>query len=402
MTIYQSLSYLEDLRKEEIENKVVLVRVDFNVPLDKDLEITDDTRIIAALDTIKYFLSHHCAVILMSHLGRPDGKFVDKMRLNPVAIRLERILQKKVLKLDDCIGERVEKEVKRLNPGEIILLENLRFHQEEKKNDPVFSKQLASLADIYVNDAFGAAHRAHASTAGVATYLPSYAGFLMAKEVKSLGKLLSNPEKPFISIIGGAKVSDKIEVLESLIEICDILLIGGGMAYTFLAAQDLEVGKSLLERDYIDYVKELMEKAKTGNKEIVIPKDILAAREFKEDAKSFNLPADKMELDMIGMDIGMKTIELYNQKIQNARTIFWNGPMGVYEMEKFAQGTNQIASKIASLDKEVFSVIGGGDSIAAVKKIGLSGKISHISTGGGASLEFLSGKKLPGLEVLKK
>jgi 3-phosphoglycerate kinase len=402
MAKYQSLSYLEDLKEDELENKKALVRVDFNVPLDDDLQISDDTRIIAALNTIEYLLSHHCAIILMSHLGRPEGKIVDKLRLNPVATHLGDLLRRKVIKLDDCVGEEVQKIVTELKAGEIVLLENLRFHQEEKQNDPIFSKKLASLADIYVNDAFGAAHRAHASTVGVASYLPSFAGFLMAKEVKSLAKLLSEPERPFISIIGGAKVSDKIEVLEKLLEICDALLIGGGMVYTFLAAEGYEVGKSILEKDFIDYIKKLSNEARKNNKEIIIPKDILASRKFKADAESFNISIDKMEKDMIGMDIGEVTIELFKQKIENAKTIFWNGPLGVFEMEQFAQGTNQIANKIASLDKEVFSVVGGGDSIAAINKCGLADKISHISTGGGASLEFLSGRNLPGIEVLKK
>jgi len=311
MAKYQSLSYLEDLKEDELENKKALVRVDFNVPLDDDLQISDDTRIIAALNTIEYLLSHHCAIILMSHLGRPEGKIVDKLRLNPVATHLGDLLRRKVIKLDDCVGEEVQKIVTELKAGEIVLLENLRFHQEEKQNDPIFSKKLASLADIYVNDAFGAAHRAHASTVGVASYLPSFAGFLMAKEVKSLAKLLSEPERPFISIIGGAKVSDKIEVLEKLLEICDALLIGGGMVYTFLAAEGYEVGKSILEKDFIDYIKKLSNEARKNNKEIIIPKDILASRKFKADAESFNISIDKMEKDMIGMDIGEVTIELF-------------------------------------------------------------------------------------------
>ena len=401
MAKYQSLFFLEDLAKEELENKRVLVRVDFNVPLDSNLHVTDDTRIMAALETIRYLLSHNCEIILMSHLGRPEGGIVDKMRLDPVARLLEKLLHKRIIKLDDCIGDKVKKNVSELKPGEIILLENLRFHKEEKKNDPFFAKQLASLADIYVNDAFGAAHRAHASTVGVAAYLPSYAGFLMSKEIKSLDKLLSEPEKPFVSIIGGAKVSDKIEVLEKLVKICDVLLIGGGMAYTFLAAQGYEVGQSILEKDFIDCVKKITDEAKNKNKEVVVPGDTVVAREFKPDAESFNVSVDKMKPDMIGMDIGKNTIKLFKQKIDNARTIFWNGPLGVFEMEKFAQGTNQIARKIGSLGKQTFSVVGGGDSIAAINKIGLADKISHISTGGGASLEYLGGKKLPGLEALR-
>ncbi|MFW5879792.1 MAG: phosphoglycerate kinase [bacterium] len=402
MSRYQSLSYLEDLEKEELKNKRVLVRVDFNVPLDDDMKITDDTRIIAALDTIKYLISNNCAIILMSHLGRPKGKVVHKMRLDSVAKHLEGLLQKEVIKLDDCIGEEVQRKVLRLKSGEIILLENLRFHQEEKKNDPIFAKQLASLADIYVNDAFGAAHRAHASTTGIAAYLPSYAGFLMAKELKSLNKLLLDPERPFISIIGGAKVSDKIEVLEKLIEICDILLIGGGMAYTFLFAQGYEVGNSILEEEFIGSVKKIIKEAKQRNIEMILPEDVIVAKEFKEDAESFNVPIGNIEKNMIGMGIGNSTTKLFEQKIEAARTIFWNGPLGVFEMKQFAKNTNQIAAKIASLGNRVFSVVGGGDSIAAISQLNLKDKISHISTGGGASLEYISGKKLPGLEALKK
>lgn len=398
----ETITYLEDIKKDEIENKKVLVRVDFNVPLNEKLQISDDTRIVAALNTIQYLLSHHCSIILMSHLGRPEGQIVDRLKMDPVATHLEDLLKQKILKLDECIGEEIQKAIAELKPGDIVLLENLRFHPEEKKNDPDFSRQLASLADIYINDAFGAAHRAHASTAGVTAYLPSYAGFLMEKEVKCLNRLLSEPEKPFVSIIGGAKVSDKIEVLEKLIEICDALLIGGGMVFTFLAAKGYEVGKSILEKDYIDYVKKLTDSAQKHNKKIIIPTDIVTAREFKASAESFNVPVNAIEKDMFGMDIGESTIELFNKEIEKARTIFWNGPLGVFEMEKFARGTNQIASKIASLGKNVFSVVGGGDSIAALNQFGLADKISHVSTGGGASLEFLSGKKLPGLEALKK
>jgi 3-phosphoglycerate kinase len=401
MANYESVSYLREQKQENLKNKKVLVRVDFNVPLDENLQVSDDTRIIKALDTIKYLLSAECILILMSHLGRPKGKVVEKMRMDPVGKYLANLLKKEVIKLDDCIGDNVTSAVSKSKPGDIILLENLRFHEEEEKNDSDFAQKLASIADIYVNDAFGAAHRAHASTAGIIKYLPSFAGFLMEREVKSLNKLLTNPEKPFVAIIGGAKVSGKIEVLESLVKVCDVLLIGGGMAYTFLAAKGYNVGKSILEKDLIDYVKKINEEAEEQNTEIVIPIDSIMAREFKEDAKSLNLPTDKIESDMIGMDIGESTVELFKKKIENAKTIFWNGPLGVFEMEKFSKGTNQIAQKIASLGNDVFSVIGGGDSIAAINKIGLSDKISHISTGGGASLEFLAGKNLPGLEALK-
>ena len=402
MANYESLSYLKELKKENLKNKKVMVRVDFNVPLDENLLVSDDTRIIKALDTLKFLLSSDCTLILMSHLGRPKGKIVDKMRLNPVGEYLAKLLNRKVVTLDDCVGDEVKNAVSTSKPGDIFLLENLRFHEEEEKNDINFAKKLASIADIYVNDAFGAAHRAHASTVGVTRYLPSYAGFLMEKEVLFLSKLLTSPEKPFVSIIGGAKVSGKIEILERLVKVCDVLLIGGGMAYTFLSARGYNVGRSILEKDLIDYVKKIEKEAKKENTEIVVPVDSIVTKEFKEDAKFLDLPIDKIESDMIGMDIGESTVKIFEQKIDNAKTIFWNGPLGVFEMERFSRGTNQIAKKIANLGNSVFSVVGGGDSIAAINKIGLADRISHISTGGGASLEYLGGKILPGLVALEK
>ena len=402
MANYESLSYLKELKKENLKNKKVMVRVDFNVPLDENLLVSDDTRIIKALDTIKFLLSSDCTLILMSHLGRPKGKVVDKMRLKPVGEYLATLLNRKVVTLDDCVGDEVKNAVSTSKPGDIFLLENLRFHEEEEKNDINFAKKLASIADIYVNDAFGAAHRAHASTVGVTRYLPSYAGFLMEKEVLFLSKLLTSPEKPFVSIIGGAKVSGKIEILERLVKVCDVLLIGGGMAYTFLSARGYNVGRSILEKDLIDYVKKIEKEAKKENTEIVVPVDSIVTKEFKEDAKFLDLPIDKIESDMIGMDIGESTVKIFEQKIDNAKTIFWNGPLGVFEMERFSRGTNQIAQKIANLGNSVFSVVGGGDSIAAINKIGLADRISHISTGGGASLEYLGGKILPGLVALEK
>ena len=402
MANYESLSYLKELKKENLKNKKVMVRVDFNVPLDENLLVSDDTRIIKALDTIKFLLSSDCTLILMSHLGRPKGKVVDKMRLKPVGEYLATLLNRKVVTLDDCVGDEVKNAVSTSKPGDIFLLENLRFHEEEEKNDINFAKKLASIADIYVNDAFGAAHRAHASTVGVTRYLPSYAGFLMEKEVLFLSKLLTSPEKPFVSIIGGAKVSGKIEILERLVKVCDVLLIGGGMAYTFLSARGYNVGRSILEKDLIDYVKKIEKEAKKENTEIVVPVDSIVTKEFKEDAKFLDLPIDKIESDMIGMDIGESTVKIFEQKIDNAKTIFWNGPLGVFEMERFSRGTNQIAKKIANLGNSVFSVVGGGDSIAAINKIGLADRISHISTGGGASLEYLGGKILPGLVALEK
>lgn len=398
----KSLSMLEDLKVSEIENKRVLVRVDFNVPLDEDLQVKDDTRIRASVDTIKYLLSLNCLIILISHLGRPGGFVVESMRMDPIALSLERIIHRKVIKLDDCIGEYVQKKISESAPGEIILLENLRFHKGEEGNDPLFAQQLASLADIYINDAFGAAHRAHASTVGITSYLPAYAGFLMAKEIKSLDRLISSTDKPFISIIGGAKVSSKIEILDRITEISDGIMIGGGMAYTFIAAQGFEIGKSIYEENQIQFCKELMEKAKIMKKHFLIPEDIHVALDSAQSSNDFNVYKEKIKKNMVGMDIGNKTIESFKKVIINSKKIFWNGPLGVFEIDKYAQGTNEIARQIASLYGKVFSVIGGGDSIAAINKLGLNDKFSHISTGGGASLEYIAGKKLPGIEILKK
>ncbi len=398
----QTLSLLEDLTREELQNKRVLVRVDFNVPLSEDLQVKDDTRIRAAVPTIEYLLKYNCIVILMSHLGRPKGNIVEKMRMNPVATSLEKILHRKVIKLNDCIGKQVQNDIATLKSGSIVLLENIRFYKEEENNDPLFAKQLASLADIFINDAFGTAHRAHASTVGVASYLPSYAGYLMTKEIKALDKLLLHPDRPFISIIGGAKVSDKIEVLDRLTELSDAILIGGGMAYAFIAAEGHEVGKSILEDNQIDYVKKLTLKAQEKGKDLVIPEDVHVADNFSADSESYNVSADKISPNMFGMDIGVNTINSFKKIINKAKTIFWNGPLGVFEIDKFASGTNEIAKQIASLYGNVFSVVGGGDSIAAIKKLGLEDKFSHISTGGGASLEYVAGRKLPGIEVLRK
>jgi len=402
MSYKKSLSFLSDIEPQKLNNKKVLVRVDFNVPLDENLQVSDDTRINAVLDTIKHLLSLNCTIILMSHLGRPKGKVVEKLRLDPVGKSLEKKIAKRVIKLDDCIGKEVENVIIESKQGDIILLENLRFHSEEEENDSNFAKQLASLADIYVNDAFGTVHRAHASTAGVTEYLTPLAGLLIEKEIKALDKLLTNPEEPFVSIVGGAKISDKIEVLENLLRICDVLLIGGGMAYTFLAAQGYEVGKSLLEKDYIEYVKNLIKNAEKEKKKIIVPIDVVVADELRENSVSYNTSVARIDKNMMGTDIGEKTIDLFNREINEAKTIFWNGPLGVFEIEKFSKGTYQVARKIASLGNKAFTVIGGGDSIAAINKIGLAKAISHISTGGGASLEFLAGKKLPGLEALKR
>ena len=398
----QSLAMLENINKYELGNKRVLVRVDFNVPLSESFQVEDDTRIRAALGTIKYLLANNCIIVLMSHLGRPKGKIVEKMRLNPVAHSLENILKRKVTKLNDCVGDYVQKEVAKLAPGDIVLLENLRFHKEEEENEPLFAQKLASLADIYVDDAFGAAHRAHASTTGVANYLPSFAGFLMAREIKALDRLVISPDRPYISIIGGAKISGKIEVLERLTEISDKVLIGGGMAYTFIAAQGFEIGKSIWESNQIDFAKRLMAKSQRSGEKIIIPLDVHEAHDFSANSKSRNVPINEIGAQMSGMDIGEKTIEEFKKIIDNARTIFWNGPLGVFEIPKFARGTNEIAKKIASLSEKVYSVVGGGDSISAINKLGIGPKFSHISTGGGASLEYVAGMKLPGIEVLRK
>lgn len=397
-----SLAMLKNIPKDILKKKRVLVRVDFNVPLSESLQVKDDTRIRAALDTIEYLLANNCIVILMSHLGRPNGNVVESMKLDPVARSLESILQRRVVKLNDCIGNDVKIAVGKLIFGDIVLLENLRFHNEEEGNDPIFAQRLASLADVYVNDAFGTAHRAHASTVGVTNYLPSFAGFLMAKEIKALDGLIIDPKRPFISIIGGAKISGKIEILERLTEISDKLLIGGGMAYTFIAAQGFEIGKSIWEDKQVDFVKKLMAKSQGSSKKIIIPKDVHVSGDFSINSESHIVPIAEIGEHELGMDIGEKTIDEFKKIIDSAKTIFWNGPLGVFEMAKFARGTNEIAKKIASVCGKVHSVVGGGDSISAINKLGLASKFSHISTGGGASLEYVAGRKLPGVEVLRK
>lgn len=397
-----SLYLLEELNKDDIKNKKILLRVDFNVPLSKDLMVEDDTRIRAALKTINYLLSSNCTIILISHLGRPNGKIVEELRLNPIAKSLENIIKRDVIKLDDCIGKEVQNTIANINPGTIVMLENLRFYNEEEANDISFSQQLASLADIFVNDAFGVAHRAHASTVGVTSFLPSYAGFLLSDEIEALDKLLFNPKKPVISIIGGSKVSGKIEILDRLIDISDKILIGGGMAYTFIAASGFEVGKSICEENQINLVKQLVSKATNLKKEIVIPEDVHTVLDCGENVISFNVPIEKIEQNMIGLDIGEKTISTFKKVISSANTIFWNGPLGVFEVEKFAIGTNAIAREIASLYGKVYSVVGGGDSVSAINKLGLNKYFSYISTGGGASLEYISGRLLPGIKALQK
>ena len=391
---------IEDLKDNQLEGQKVLVRVDFNVPLNEELEITDDTRIKAALPTIKYLISHQAKVILMSHLGRPKGKVVERLRLDPIARRLSGLLEQDVKKVNDCIGEEVEKVVSNMQKGEVVLLENLRFHPEEEKNDYEFSKKLANLADIFINDAFGTAHRAHASTVGMAELLPSYAGFLMAREIKVLSNLMENPKRPFVVVLGGAKISGKIEIVQNLLSIADRILIAGGMSYTCLAALGYEVGNSLLEEYDLEIVKKMLKKAEEKDNKILLPVDLVITKEISEKAESKLFEIDNIPKDGIGVDLGEKSLVKFEKEIKKAKTVFWNGPVGVFEIEKYAKGTNRIAKILADMQEKAVTIIGGGDSIAAIDKAGLTEKMTHISTGGGASLEFLGGKKLPGIEVL--
>ncbi len=384
----------------ELKGKRVFVRVDFNVPLDDKKEITDDTRIVSSLPTIKFILETGGKVVLASHLGRPKGKRDLKYSLAPVAERLSRLLGRGVLLAPDCVGEEVRGQVNRMKEGEVLLLENLRFHPEEEKNEESFSKDLASLCDVYINDAFGAAHRAHASTEGMAHYVRSVAaGFLMMKEVESLEKALVNPEKPYVAILGGAKVSDKIGVIRNLLNKVDTLLVGGGMAYTFLKAKGVEVGKSLVETDQIGLALTLLEGAE-GKIKFILPSDHVAAEKMDVQAIKEIVTNENIPGNWICLDIGPETIRAFSNEIKTAKTLFWNGPMGVFEMEPFSKGTFAIARAVA--DSKAFSIVGGGDSVAAVNQAGAAGQIGHISTGGGASLEFIEGKKLPGIEALRK
>lgn len=385
------------LRDVEVKGKRVLMRVDFNVPLDADKNVTDDNRIQAALPSIQYVIEHGGKLILVSHLGRPKGEVKDEFRLNPAAKRLEELLGKPVLKLDDCIGDQVKEQVMALNNGDVVVLENVRFHAEETKNDESFAKELASLAELYVNDAFGTCHRAHASTEGVTKFLPSYAGFLVEKEIEYFSKATGAPEKPFITILGGAKVSDKIPVIENLIDKVDTFIIGGGMCYTFLKAQGVTIGDSKLEEDKVDFAKELLEKVQAQGKKILLPVDHVIANKFAEDADVQVVEGDIPE-GWMGLDIGPKTIELFKQELASSKTVVWNGPSGVFEMKPFAQGTKALAEYLA--DADAVTILGGGDTAAAAKIFGVADKMSHISTGGGASLEFLEGKVLPGVAAL--
>ena len=386
---------IEDI---DVSGKKVLVRCDFNVPLDENKNITDETRINAALPTIKYLLEHKAAVILCSHLGRPKGEFNMKYSLAPVAKRLSEKLGFEVKLAKDVIGPDAKKLAAEVKPGQAVLLENVRFHAEEEKNDPAFAKELASMADIYVSDAFGTVHRAHASTAGVAEYLPAVAGFLIGKELNFLGKAVTNPERPFVAILGGAKVKDKIGVITNLIEKVDTLLIGGGMAYTFMKATGGEIGNSLCDDERLSLALELLDKAKAKGVKLLLPVDNVCGKEFSNDTEQMVCESGKIPEGWEGLDIGPKTVELFSKEIKAAKTVVWNGPMGVFEMPNFAKGTLAIATAMAESDAT--TIIGGGDSAAAVTQMGLASKMSHISTGGGASLEFLEGKTLPGVAAL--
>jgi len=386
------------VRDVDVKGKRVLVRVDFNVPQDDKLEITDDSRIVGALPTIEYLMKHGARVVLCSHLGRPKGEFKSKYSLAPAAERLSQLLGKPVKMCRDVIGPDADAVVAGLEDGEVCLLENLRFHSEEEKNDPEFAKKLAGFGDIYVNDAFGTAHRAHASTEGAAHYLPAVSGFLIEKELKFLGKALEDPERPFVAILGGAKVSDKIGVINNLLEKVDVLIIGGGMAFTFQKALGGEIGKSLLEADKVDYAREMMEKAKKKGVRLLLPVDTLAAESFSNDAKSVVVKTGEIPEGYMGLDIGPEAVKAYMEAIKSAKTVVWNGPMGVFEFPNFARGTQAVAEAMAG--SHATTIVGGGDSAAAVVQMGFSDKISHISTGGGASLEFLEGIILPGVAAL--
>ncbi|OGC32391.1 phosphoglycerate kinase [candidate division WOR-1 bacterium RIFOXYB2_FULL_48_7] len=391
---------IEDIR--DLKGKKVLVRVDFNVPQDDKQNITDDTRIKAAMPTIKYLADQGAKVILVSHLGRPKAGPEEKFRLGPVAEKLSALMGREVGYVKDCIGPEVDKAVAGLNNGDILLLENVRFYKEEEKNVPEFAKKLAALADLYVNDAFGTAHRAHASTEGVTKYLKGYAGFLMEKEIKFLGQLLENPARPFVAILGGAKISGKIEVIQNLLSKVDTLIVGGGMAYTFFRARGVQVGHSLVEVDKIDLAKDILKKAIDCGTPLMLPIDHIVADKFDANANSQLVTRAGIPADWQGMDIGPETITKFSHAIKKAKTIFWNGPMGVFEFDKFSKGTFAIAKMIAEATANgAISVIGGGDSVAAIEKAGLADKLTHISTGGGASLEFVEGKVLPGIACLQ-
>ena len=394
------MSDIKAIDSLDAAGKKVLVRVDFNVPV-KDGVVTDDTRIRAALPTIEKLVADGARVILMSHLGRPSGTgYEEAFSLRPAALRLSELLGKPVVFATDTVGEDAQAKAAALRDGDVLLLENLRFDKREKKNDLAFCEQLAALADVYVNDAFGTAHRAHASTAGVAALLPAYAGYLMTKEVSTLSGMLDEPKRPFVAILGGSKVSDKIKVIDALIEKCDTLIIGGGMCFTFLMAQGLSVGTSLKEEDWVERAGEMLAKAKERGVELLLPVDVVVADRFAEDADHVTVMAGSIPNDMMGLDIGAGTAAMYAEAISKAKTVFWNGPMGVFEMDAFAAGTKAVAEAVAA-NKEGDTIIGGGDSVAAVNKFDLADQMTFISTGGGASMELVQGEKLPGVEALK-
>lgn len=387
------------VRDIDLKNKKVLVRCDFNVPLDENFNITDNRRIVGALPTIKYLLENNCKVILCSHLGRPKGQIKKEFSLAPVAKELSKLLGREVKLAEDIIGPSAKELTSNMQNGEIVLLENVRFDSREEANDEEFAKELASMAEIYVNDAFGTAHRAHSSTAGVAKFLPAVAGFLMEKEINFLGTTLENPERPFMAILGGKKVSDKIGVIDSLLEKVDTLIIGGGMAYTFFKAMGYNVGNSICELDKLDLATSLMEKAKAKGVKLMLPIDTKVGKEFKEDTESKTVSYKEIPDGWEGFDIGAETIKMYEEELAKAKTVIWNGPVGLFEFDQFAIGTNSIAKFLGDM-QGVTTIIGGGDSAAAIEKLGIGDKFTHISTGGGASLEFLEGKKLPGVECL--
>ncbi|NMC27733.1 MAG: phosphoglycerate kinase [Syntrophomonadaceae bacterium] len=387
---------MRSIRDLDLKNKRILMRVDFNVPMDDEGKIIDDTKMTAALPTIDYVLEQGGSLVLMSHLGRPDGKSDSEFSLRAVAAHLSELLQRPVTMADDCIGPEVEKLANSLRPGEVLMLENLRFHPEEEKNDPEFSRALARLGEIYINDAFGSAHRAHASTAGVAAYLPAYAGLLLEKEVTMLKKVMNNPQSPRMAILGGAKIKDKLGLIRNLLKKMDILLVGGGIGSTFLCAKGVKVGKSICEQDLLHEARELLDLAAMAGKTILMPVDVVVANELSAKATPKVVDIDAIPEDAMILDIGPKTLKGYTMAISRAKTIIWNGPVGVYEYPQFASGTTGIAQAIAA--SQAISVIGGGDSAAAIKQLGLEDQITHISTGGGATLEFLEGMELPGVK----
>lgn len=383
------------LKDAKLEGKRVIVRVDFNVPLDDKGNVSEDDRIAAAIPTINYLLERGCKVILMSHLGRPDGKVVDGLRIGGVAKRISKLLGKDVKKLDDCVGRGVAAAIGKMENKDVVLLENLRFHAEEEANDKNFAKALASLADVYVNDAFAASHRAHASVVRIAEFLPSYGGLLLEKEVRELGSLLEKPSRPFVAVLGGAKVSDKIRLIENLLKKADRILLVGAMAFTFLKAEGCKVGSSRVEDDFVSDAKKLLK-----SEMVALPVDVVAANKFDAKARAKIVDACSIPDGWLGLDIGPETLKAFSKELSGARTILWNGPAGVFEFERFSEGTEKLARIIS--ESKAASIIGGGDTIAAVKKFGLYGKFSYVSTGGGAMLEFLEGKKLPAIEALEK